>query len=328
MRLFVGVCVVTAFAFTPGHLPAQQKKEAKPAASAKAGKKKRPEDDFLRLRRDGRRLMAMETNVVRYQNSEKYPDTTVDLIGAIHLGDPEYYDQLNKIFATYDALLYEAVKDENAEIGQRKDQPGGKRDLSGDTSVGLAVISTLQLGMKDVLGLEYQLQGVDYSRKNFVHADMTTQEFQRSMKSRGESFGGMFVKQMGKAIQQGNNANPLAQNLDMMLSMLSSDREIRMRRIMADQLVKAGAADSFGDADGESSIITERNKKALAVLTEQLGKGTKKIGIFYGAAHMPDMEKRLLEEFKYKRGDVKWLPAWKLTRKFEPAKTDPVSKKK
>ena len=34
---------------------------------------------------------------------------TVDLIGAVHIGDIAYYDELNKQFTQYDALLYELV---------------------------------------------------------------------------------------------------------------------------------------------------------------------------------------------------------------------------
>lgn len=297
--------------------PQEQNDATAKAKTEKPEKKKAHE--FMRLRKDGRKLMAMETNVVRYTDSIKYPGATVDLIGAIHLADAAYYDKLNKLFETYDVLLFEAVKDENAKVGNGKPHRGGAKlkkndDLSTDTMVGLSVVSTLQVGMKDVLGLEYQMQGIDYTKKNFVHADMTTREFNESMKARGESFGGMMLKEMGKAMGKQPTSNPIAQQLDMMFSMLSSDREIRLRRIMASELSKAAADEAFAGEDGTSTIITERNKKALEVLDEQLEKGHKKIGIFYGAAHMPDMEKRLMEEFYFTRGDVKWLEAWKLRR--------------
>ena len=49
---------------------------------------------------------------------------------------------------------------------------------------------------------------------------------------------------------------------------------------------------SFGGEDG-SAIITDRNKKALVVLKKEIADGKKKIGIFYGAGHLSDMDKRL-----------------------------------
>lgn len=310
--------LVLAFVAVPSHGTGWALQSARPdQKEPEKAAAKRPEMEFIRLRKDGRRLMAMETNVVRYTDSIRYPGSTVDLIGAIHLADPEYYDKLNELFSTYDVLLYEAVKDENADIGARRRPRGGagsSDDISGDTMVGLSVISTLQLGMKDALGLEYQMDGVDYAKKNFVHADMTTKEFQASMQRRGESFGGMMLKEMGKAMQKGQTTNPIAQQIDLMFSLMSTDREIRLRRIFASELAKAGADEAFADADGESTIITERNKKALRVLEDQLESGKKKIGIFYGAAHLPDMERRLMQDFYFQRGDVKWLPAWKLRR--------------
>ena len=34
---------------------------------------------------------------------------------------------------------------------------------------------------------------------------------------------------------------------------------------------------------------------------------------FYGAAHLPDMEKRLAADFQMKRSGTKWLTAWDLS---------------
>ena len=42
-------------------------------------------------------------------------------------------------------------------------------------------ISLLQNGMKDLLELEFQLKGIDYTRKNMVHADMSPDQFAESM---------------------------------------------------------------------------------------------------------------------------------------------------
>ena len=160
--------------------------------------------------------------------------------------------------------------------------------------------------------MEFQLTGVDYTADNFVHADMTAEEFEASMAKRGESFSGMFLKEMGKSVANQQENNPLAINLDVMLSMLTSDRLYRVRRIAAVQLAKAGNGDAFAGFDGTSTIITERNKKCFDVMDRELKKGNKRIGIFYGAGHFSDMEKRMVAEYGFQRKSEDWLIAWHL----------------
>ena len=292
-----------------------------PAAGSDADKDESPAQEYIRIRRNERKLsVALETSVIHFADSAKYPGATVDLIGAIHLGDPAYYAQLNELFETYDVLLFEAVMPEEA---VRLDlRPGGKRGAQRpglqdevewtDAKVGLAAISVLQLGMKDALGMEFQLTGVDYSAKNFVHADMTQEEFEASMAKRGESFSGMFLTEIGKSMSNQQDNDPLAMNLDVMLSMLSSDRLYRVRRIAAVQLAKAGEGEAFAGIDGTSTIITERNKKCFQVMNRELKEGHKKVGIFYGAGHFTDMEKRMVDEYGFARKSEDWLVAWQL----------------
>jgi hypothetical protein len=43
-----------------------------------------------------------------------------------------------------------------------------------------------------------------------------------------------------------------------------------------------------------------------------LASGKKKVALFYGAGHLPDMERRLMSDFQMKRGGQFWMEAWKL----------------
>ncbi|MCA9034472.1 MAG: hypothetical protein KDA91_05040, partial [Planctomycetaceae bacterium] len=237
----------------PGQVNAQQEKE-------KAGEKTKPQTEepaaesernheYVRIRKNDRRLaVALETSVVTMTDSPDFPGATVDLIGAVHLGETGYYEKLNAMFQEYDVVLFEAVMPEEAV--RRNLRPGGKasakkaltdEDEWTEAKVGLTAISVLQLGMKDALGLDFQLSAVDYTNPNFVHADMTAEQFEETMKSRGESFSQMLAREMAKAM--GQEQNPLATNLDVVLSALSNDRVYRIRRIAAAQLAKAGDID-------------------------------------------------------------------------------------
>ncbi|MCH2202777.1 MAG: zinc ribbon domain-containing protein [Fuerstiella sp.] len=275
---------------------------------------------YIRIVRNDRKLASLlQTSVIRFAKSRQFPGRVVDLIGAIHLGEAAYYEELNRRFEDYDALLYEAVIPENAlRQGLRPGNRRSGRKLTDDESwsesrVGLATISALQVGMKDVLGLEFQLAAVDYRPGNFVHADMTQEEMERSMVRRGESFSEMLAREMARATLQQQRRNPLAMNLDIVLSVLSSDRQYRVRRIAAVEMVRASNGDVFADSDGTSTIITERNIKALQVLRRELKKRSNKVlGLFYGAGHFDDMEDRMVSEFGFERVSEDWITAWQL----------------
>lgn len=61
---------------------------------------------------------------------------------------------------------------------------------------------------------------------------------------------------------------------------------------------------------GGSTLLEGRNEKCLQVLARELGKGRKRLGIYYGAAHLPHMEKRLVEDLGWKKVGHEWLVAW------------------
>ena len=76
----------------------------------KADVKKPGPPRFLRIQRsDKGEPIALETAVVRFVPTSGKGDITVDLIGAVHVGDADYYRALNRKMTQYDALLYELV---------------------------------------------------------------------------------------------------------------------------------------------------------------------------------------------------------------------------
>ncbi len=282
--------------------------ESKPSKAAS--------EDFVRLHhsKDGQPL-ALETSVVSYgRKGDQEARLRVDLIGAIHVGDKAYYDELNKAFRQYDVVLYELVarKDEVPKPGQRSAHP----------------ISALQVGMKNMLGLEFQLDHIEYGKKNMVHADLTPTEFSKSMKDRGESMTQMFLRMMGQSIAEQSKDPSGSGDFRMLFALLSKNRTILLKRIMAEQLSDLTVATSVLDGPDGSTILTERNKRVMSVLKESIEDGHTTIGIFYGAAHLPDMEERLLKEFNLVRTNHRWVTAWSLTSKpkdSKPADSKPAA---
>jgi hypothetical protein len=297
------------------------------AAAKDAGKDgdKTAEPKFIRIRRnDKQEVVAMETAVVRYVPAGADREgVTVDLIGAVHIGDKPYYDALNKLFAEYETVLYELVAPEGTRIPKEGRQGGSAHP-----------IGAMQNGMSSMLELAHQLDCVDYTKENFVHADMSPEEFNKSMSDRGESFMQMFLRLMGQGMAQqakaqqdgGSGSN----DLNLLVALFSRDRATKLKKLMAEQFENMEAQMLVFDGPGGSTIITERNKKAFEVLDKQLKAGKKKIAVFYGAGHLPDMEKRLLADFGLKRDSEQWLTAWTLDKKAgkrQPEKAAEAEKK-
>ena len=73
---------------------------AEPAEEA--AKKPAEAQPYLRFEEKAKGA-ALEVGVIRLQHKET--GALVDLMGAVHIGDAAYYQQLNKEFKAYDAVL-------------------------------------------------------------------------------------------------------------------------------------------------------------------------------------------------------------------------------
>lgn len=274
------------------------------AAEKKAAKK--AAEKFLRIVRDAAgEPQSMQTSIVSYRpKGDDRKGLVVDLVGAVHVGDGAYYDKLNKAFKEYDVVLYELVAPEGTKI------PKGGRTEGGGHPVG-----AIQKALKDILDLEFQLEKVDYTKDNFVHADMSPEEFAKTMEERGESFLQMFFKMMGASIAQQAGKKGGSSDAEILFALFSPDRAFKLKRVMAQQFEDLGGTMSMLEGPKGSTIIGERNRKAFEVLKKEIAAGKKKIAVFYGAGHLPDMEKRLTADFELQPGEVKWIEAWDLRQK-------------
>jgi hypothetical protein len=123
----------------------------------------------------------------------------------------------------------------------------------------------------------------------------------------------MLLSEMGKSMSATKQQNALAMNLDLFISALSSDRVYAVRRIAASQLAQEGSGEAFASADGTSTIITERNRRCLEIMEQQIkAKKPAKVAIFYGAGHFADMEKRMVKDYGFTRSGEDWILAWNL----------------
>ncbi len=259
--------------------------------------------DFLRVDEDAGSA-RLQTAVTRYEKD----GASVELVGAIHIADKAYYDKLSERFATYDELLFEMIGGEKLgaaaaaaavvePVPEAADAPK-KKDLSG--------LHRIYGAIARFLVLTGQVENIDYRTKNFIHADLTTDEFLNLQAEKGESILGFAL---AAAMAQPDPKNP-PDPAKLLMALISGNADA----------VKLQIVRTLGEGDdqvaalaGDSVIVTDRNARCMEVLARELAAGHTNLGIFYGAAHFPDMEKRLLD-MGFRRTRKEWMTAWDIPK--------------
>ena len=265
--------------------------------------------DFVRFVEagDGGRL---ETAVTRYRKG----DVEVTFFAAVHIADAACYAALNDRFTGCDSLLYELVAAPDARPGK------GQRER------GFSPVSLLQRGMKTSLELAFQLDEIDYQAANFVHADMTPQEFEQSMSERGESMLSMMFDMMQQTARQQRERAAAAEDgeeggaakakpFDIVAAFRSGEGRHLLRVTFGRQLEQVESMMAGGKG---STLLEGRNEKCLEVLQRELATGKKRLGVYYGAAHFPHMERRLVEDLGFAKAGHEWLVAWDCKKRPDP----------
>ncbi|MBT8442382.1 MAG: hypothetical protein KJO76_08355 [Gammaproteobacteria bacterium] len=238
---------------------------------------------------------ALQLGVVTYVGR----GITVDLVSAIHIGDQSYYAELNDRFRNYDALLYELVAPAGIDISEQVARRKG-------------LLSKTQVSLTKLLDLSFQLDEIDYSRPNFVHADLSPSEFRQSMEDRDESLYVYFWRIFFASVNE-YAKDPLGlRDIQMLSSMITSGQDDSLKTMMAYEMTNLDAVQDILGEDSDSAIVGARNERAIEVLRRQLDAGARRVGIFYGVAHMPDLEERLLDDVGLSYAETAWVDAWKL----------------
>ncbi len=265
----------------------------------------RPE--FIRVV-DTETATELQTAVAAYEKD----GVTLDLVGAVHIADRKYYQGLNRRFERYDALLFEGIGGGKAAAapaaelalpeGEVPPEDGQLPAEKPKANLG-GLHAAYQAG-SDWLGLSYQMQEIDYTKNNFVHADVTLEEFAALQAERGETLTGFMFKTSLQKPAKGAGRQPSSFRL---LTSLVSGNKNGVKREFVHSL--GSGVDQIAGLANDNVIIGDRNAKCLEVLDREVTAGRKKLGIFYGAAHFPDMERRLLEA-GWKKTGTEWMTAW------------------
>ena len=243
---------------------------------------------------------------------------SVTLLGVSHLGNPTYYEEIQKKLDRSDLVLFEGVG-----FGDK-----GPKKKEGRSNA----VSEMQLSLARSMGLVFQLEAIRYDRAHFRNSDLSSEALMTRLKG-GPLKAGRSGKngnegksekddQRSKELMEALSGNSFVLNfLGKALSFLGKDPKFRA-------LMKLAIVETLGAIEGDVTRLAKSSgpdmEKFMKVLLEdrntivfrdlrKILKGKnppKAIVVFYGAAHMPDLEKRMVEKlgFQPKRDD--WLVAF------------------
>lgn len=245
----------------------------------------------------------LDVMVARYRRGA----ATVTLHGSLHVADAAHYRELQRRFTAFDALLYELV----AERGLR---PSPDQELGGDDAW-----STLVVAMAGGLGLSEQLTVLDYRQPNFVHADMTPDELAAAMTAAGTNIVGELLAGQPDVDRE---AEARRRRLDLVAAFRGGrgrhELRVTMARIMAEE-----------DTSREPRVLIEgRNDHCLEVLQRELAAGRRNLGVYYGAAHMAHLERRLCQDLGFAKVGEEWLVAWDCRPDRDPVQEKGLQQKR
>lgn len=282
-------------------------------------------NDYTRIVfRDGAPV-SLDVAVIRYGGKNQADDGSsrdvqVDLVGAVHIADKSFYDELNALFKEYEVVVFELVMDPDVDIAevirQEKELKKEKRNFNP-----LNFISYIQEDAAKALGLSYQMDGIDYLAPNLTRGDCSSVEFIQNLVLNGDIpffFVDLFI--------QSFSIDSLGRLEGAFVALAcSDDLRLTCKRLLAADLNESSVSDVKKETralDGDNSgterqniIIHYRNGKAFEALRQELQNGKSKIAVFYGAAHLPDLGKRLEEQLGLKRNpEPMWIQAWNLDK--------------
>jgi len=236
-------------------------------------------------------IVEMRTEAQRF-TAEGKPD--VWLVGAIHIGSKKYYSEIQTLLDSQGTVLYEGVK-------PSKNAPAPVPAAKPDPNAPKPIYQVLS----DALGLVFQLNEINYKHTNWVNSDLSMDDLDKLNKEKGGGKPTSF-----DTIKQVLDPNsPMAKQLAAMLGTASDGMKEALKLVIAAS-VASGKMPGV-DATMQEIVIEARNKAALDVFAKTISAPAppKSVAIFYGAMHMPDMEKNLMATYGYKPAEQKWFLA-------------------
>ena len=230
------------------------------------------------------------------------------LVGVTHLGTTNYYAELQRFLDAQPLVLFEGVGATNKQFKMRSDRGFSVQDE-----------------MARVLGLEFQLNAIDYSREHFHNADLSLPQLARIFEQATNGSAGGESAASGQA-----EFNQLVQVMEgsglfgglarLSLSLVGASPRLQAATKVALIETLGALPEDLSRVPGMTPglkhllavLIEERNRAVVASLRSALRARPRpaSVAVFYGAGHMTDLERRMRATLHYRPAEERWLTAF------------------
>jgi hypothetical protein len=249
-----------------------------------------PPDDFVRTAHHADGTGSLDVGVAAYEQPGS--GRRVYLVGAVHVAHIETFAAQQSLLDSMDLVLWEGV--------------GASEKPEPEVLERFDVLFKSQVMLKNVLDLDFQLEQIDYERSFWRNSDMSINEVEAALTERGL---------------------PLIPNEEVFRAVFGTlfklvDPESIPRNPTVGKMYRASIAPLMADIDavmdqagsrGLKEVLIElRNEVVIEDLVDVLAEpGPERIGVYYGAAHLPGMDRALRDEMGLDYLGVHWIPAWR-----------------
>lgn len=279
---------------------------------------------YLRVARPSSNVTELQVAVRQFVPRGR-AQPVIWLAGVSHVGESNYYARLQELLDAQDLVLFEGVSDRASRAAGR---PAFER--SEDEA------GSLQNTMAESLGLAFQLSSIDYERPHFRNSDLTIEELAQLIAREGPA------GKPGKTAREFQNLMELMEGDSLIGAVVGGIMKLIGSSPKLQAMMKLAMIEMLGRFKGDMSqfeglppewqrlieiLLRARNDAVLKDLQAELKKTSpaKTIAIFYGAAHMEDLERRLIGQMNYRPGRELWLPAFSVNlqkAQITPAELD------
>lgn len=206
----------------------------------------------------------------------------IDLVGAIHIARPDYYQRLQQRLDRSDLVLFEGVTArKNDAIQTGGENKGAYKRLA------------------DSLGLSVQNSGIDYGRKSFRRCDLSLEEMMAIL-DQEIAAGGAGAEAARQARDEFTQLKGVLSGSSILTNLVMG--LIGTSPLLREQVLLMTVSSGLGNSEEKELsprlrqlILQDRNEHVAGELRKLLRSGARnrRIAVFFGAAHLPDFERRL-----------------------------------
>ncbi len=248
------------------------------------------------------------------------------LTGASHIGETNYYQQLQQHLDAQKLVLFEGIHAGRKSSPATNAAPAESKPPAAQAAAQPGERTSLQADLAKSLGLVFQLQAVDYTRAHFRNSDLSVQQLRELMDKDEEPATPESPKEKRKNEALEGLLKAMEGN-SFLGTLLKAGFKLVGDNPKLQAMAKLALIEALGNIRGDLSrmrslpedmqrllevLIQSRNDEVLKDLRNELKcpEPAASISIFYGAGHMEDLERRIRREFGYRADSDLWLPAF------------------